>query len=527
MVMTPVDLDSLSKAELKERHLDLLERFCALEEQMMALKDELARLKGGSGRPPIKPSGMERSSEGKQAKGRTGKSGRGPRNHRLEITEERIVKVDGIPRGSRFKGYQDSIVQDLEIRPRVIQVRRERWRTPDGRTIIAPPPAGLEGEFGPTLTRAVLALYHQGQMTSDRLVGLLGDLGLAISKREVVRILTAGKDTFLNESERVLRAGLETASWISVDDTGARHKAANGVTTQIGNSHFTWFGTTESKSRLNFLSLLRAGHDDYVVNSAALDYMRRHNLAGWAVETLEGAPDRHFANEAAWLAHLDQLGLGHAVTPDPIRLATEGALWGSVQAHGLLPHTVIVSDDAGQFNVGVHALCWIHAERLIHKLTPFTPDQEAARELVRHLIWWLYDDLKAYCRDPTPTTRSALRRRFERIFQRRTGFATLDRLLKRLHANKDELLRVLERPEIPLHTNGSENDVRCLVTRRKISAGTRSDIGRDCRDGFLSLMKTCGKLGISFWNYLGSRFGVEDAEPVPDLAGVVRARCAA
>ena len=255
--------------------------------------------------------------------------------------------------------------------------------------------------------------------------------------------------------------------------------------------------------------------------------MRRQNLAGWALEALEGAPDRHFADEAAWQAHLDQLGLDRAVTPDPIRLATEGALWGSVQAHGLLPDTVIVSDDAGQFNVGVHALCWIHAERLIHKLTPFTPDQEAARDLVRHLIWWLYDDLKAYCRDPTPATRSALRRRFERIFTRRTGFATLDRLLKRLHANKDELLRVLERPEIPLHTNGSENDVRCLVTRRKISAGTRSDIGRDCRDGFLGLMKTCKKLGISFWNYLGSRFGVENAEPVPDLAGVVRARCAA
>ena len=237
--MTPVDLDSLSQDELKERHLDLLERFYALEEQMRALKDELARLKGGSGRPPIKPSGMERSSEGKQAKGRTGKSGRGPRNHRLEITEERIVTADGVPPGSRFKGYQDSIVQDLEIRPRVIRVRRERWRTPDGRTLIAAPPAGLEGEFGPTLKRAVLALYHQGQMTSDRLVDLLGDLGLAISKREVVRILTAGKDTFLDEADRVLRAGLETASWISVDDTGARHKAANGVTTQIGNAHFT------------------------------------------------------------------------------------------------------------------------------------------------------------------------------------------------------------------------------------------------------------------------------------------------
>jgi hypothetical protein len=116
-----------------------------------------------------------------------------------------------------------------------------------------------------------------------------------------------------------------------VDDTGARHKAANGVTTQIGNAHFTWFGTTGSKSRLNFLSLLRAGHDDYVVNSAALDYMRRQNLAGWAVDALESAPNRHFTDEAGWQAHLDQLGLDHPVTPDPIRLATEGALWGSVQ----------------------------------------------------------------------------------------------------------------------------------------------------------------------------------------------------
>src|SRR5471032_3699046 len=81
---------------------------------------------------------------------------------------------------------------------------------------------------------------------------------------------------------------------------------------------------------------------------------------------------------------------------------------------------------------------------------------------------------------------------------RRTGFDILDRLLARLHANKPELLMVLERPEIPLHTNGSENDIRCHVTRRKISAGTRSDPGRDCRDAFLGLAKgelVAGKIG--------------------------------
>jgi hypothetical protein len=85
---------------------------------------------------------------------------------------------------------------------------------------------------------------------------------------------------------------------------------------------------------------------------------------------------------------------------------------------------------------------------------------------------------------------------------------------------------VLERPEIPLHTNGSENDIRCHVTRRKISGGTRSDPGRDCRDAFLGLAKTCAKLGISFWDYLGARLRAEGAGALPSLANIVRMRTA-
>ena len=116
--------------------------------------------------------------------------------------------------------------------------------------------------------------------------------------------------------------------------------------------------------------------------------------------------------------------------------------------------------------------------------------------------------------------------RFDRIFNRQTGFATLDRLLARLHANKAELLMVLDRPEIPLHTNGSENDIRCHVTKRKISGGTRSDTGRDCRDAFLGLAKTCAKLGISFWDYLGARLAVPGSVTIPFLSEIVSARAA-
>jgi hypothetical protein len=59
---------------------------------------------------------------------------------------------------------------------------------------------------------------------------------------------------------------------------------------------------------------------------------------------------------------------------------------GAIQAHGLLPDTVILSDDAGQFMVGQHALCWVHAERLVHKLDAFTDEQRFAQQHMR-LIW--------------------------------------------------------------------------------------------------------------------------------------------
>ena len=114
-----------------------------------------------------------------------------------------------------------------------------------------------------------------------------------------------------------------------------------------------------------------------------------------------------------------------------------------------------------------------------------------------------------------------MRARFDRIFRRRTGFATLDRLLARLLANKNELLMVLDHPEIQLHTNGSENDIRCQVIKRKISGGTRSDNGRDARDTFLSLLKTCDKLGIRFWEYLGDRLAITGAKAVPHLPLIV------
>jgi len=508
------DVEGLGLDGLKKLVLKLLEENAALRADVAALREENRRLKGLKGPPSLRPSGMDKQTEARPKRG-AGARRRGAKNARLAIDEERIVRVER-PAGSRFKGYEDFVVQDLVVKAHVIRYRRERWLTPDGERLVAPLPKGSVGHFGPEMRRFVLAQYHQGQITVERLTRLLRDLGVDISKRQVVRLLSAGQDGFLDENRAVLRAGLETASWITVDDTGARHADRNGICTRIGNQHFAWFATTFSKSRRNFLDLLSAGFEDYAINAAALDYMRARQLPGPVIARLAGHERRRFASQAAWTAHLEDLAItSRSAHPDPLRIATEGALWGSILERGWLTDTVILSDDAGQFNVGRHALCWVHAERLVHKLDTFCERQRRAKEHIQARIWRLYAGLKAYCRGPTPAARRVLRLRFDRLFKTRTGFATLDRLLARLHANRNELLMVLDHPDLPLHTNDAENDIRCQVTRRKISGGTRSEAGRDCRDAFLGLMKTCAKQGISFWDYLGCRL---DAPAAPHLA---------
>jgi len=531
----PKDPSDLSRAELEGEVAALRGEVSELELLAAALRDGMARLKGLKPRPVIKPSGMEKATEPPRGGKRGKRRGRGKVTP-LAAVEAEVLRVTAPP-GSQFKGYEPYHVQfkgyepyhvqDLVLTARVLRYRRERWLTPEGAAIVAPLPGGIRGHFGPELRRFVPMRYHPGQVTVERLVTRLQAFGVSISKRHVMRLRIDRQDDFLAEDREVLRAGLRSAAWITVDDTGARHRGADAVCTRIGNGSFTWFGTTGSKSRLNFLELPRADHTDHVVNDAALDYMREHALAGPIVRQPAGHPQRHFASAAAWQHHLEQLGItALQVAPDPVRVATEGALWGAIADHGFPHEAVIVSDDAGQFQVGQHALCWIHAERLVHKLETFTDQQRAARQLVRGLIWWFYADLKAYRLAPTSRRRSETRARFERIFPRTTGFVMLDRLLQRLHADKAELLLVLDRPEIPLHTNSSENDIRAQVIRRKISGGTRSEAGRDCRDGFLSLIKTCQKLGLSFWNYLGERLAIPDAPAVPRVPDLVRARCA-
>jgi transposase IS66 family protein len=512
------DLDALSPDGLKRLVAQLLGRVVALEEENRQLRDENARLKALPKRPKLAPGGMDQATGPDKAKAtrRQRRKGRGGRCT-PPITEERTLTV-AAPPGSRRKGYERYTVQDLMLSAQVIRYRRERWLAPDGREIVAPLPQEVTGHFGPGIVRYLLMQHVQGQVTIERLLAQLAALRIRISKGQIIALLTRHQDSFHAEKDALLEAGLATAPWVTVDDTGARHAGRNAYTTHIGDDRFAWFATRLSKSRLNFLDLLRAGHPDFVINAAAVAYLVEHGVPEASIATLLAHERQSFADEAAWCAHLASFGFGAGHR----RLMTEAALVGSIVARGLLTDTVIVSDDAGQFDVFTHALCWVHAERHLRRLICVTAEQQRRVDLQRQLVWWLYQDLKLYQDEPTPARRAALRARFDRVFGRVTGFAELDEVVARLRANKAELLLVLDRPEIPLHSNGAENAIRCVVTKRKISGETRSEAGKQARDTFLSLLKTCTKLAVSFWDYLGARLKIPEAEAVPWLPDLIR-----
>jgi hypothetical protein len=488
-------------------------------EQIQQLKDEISRLKNQPPRPKIQPSRLEKRK--KKHKGSKGKRPGSEKRHKtaeLQIHKVQPVEPEQIPPGSVFRYYKDWVVQDLKMEPHNIRYRLKVYETPEGGFVMGKLPANYENRhYGPQLIRFILYQYYQCHVTQPLLLEQLHEMGFDISAGQLNNFLIEDKDGFHLEKDRILSAGIEVSDYINVDDTGARHKGKNGYCTHIGNESFSWFESTESKSRINFLKLLRAGHSDFAVNMDAIAYMEANTLPRKALQPINDNLGAIFADDEQWNRFLSNQGI---VKERHVQIATEGALIGSIIEHGISRDLVVLSDDAGQFNVLLHALCWIHANRAVEKIIPFTEQAKKDLDTVKDQVWKLYNGLKSYKANPSAAAKEKLDNLFDDIFTQTTASVTLNLALKRIHNNKSELLMVLQRPNTPLHNNSAENAIREYVKKRKISGSTRSDNGRRCRDTFTSLKKTCRKLGVSFWQYLKDR--VENIGHIPDLSDLIR-----
>ena len=502
---------------------ELLDRVSQLEETNQQLRDEIAKLKGQKPKPDIKPSILESTQpKAVRPEGKRPGSAKRPKNAQLRIDKETRLHLDSPPEGAILRAYEPYVVQELIIKTENTRYHRARYELPGGGSVLAPFPEGIlpvgGGHFGPNLIAYILDQYHQAHVTEPLLLEQLWEYGIDISSGQLHRILTENHQVFHQEKDEIRAAGLAVSSYVGTDDTGARHQGKNGYCTVIGNDLFAYFESSASKSRLNFLHVLQGSQHDYAINDATLAYWKRQELAAALVDKLTHGP-REFVGEQAWQSRLTELAI---TTERHVLIATEGALIGGLVARGVSPELLVLSDGAPQFVIFVHAGCWVHAERPLAKLVPYNDEHRTAIENVRTQIWELYQDLKAYRLKPDATQQSIVEARFDALVEQRTGYPNITSVLKEMRDHKADLLRVLQRPEVPLHNNAMESDIREYVKRRKISGGTRNEAGRRCRDTFASLKKTCRKLGVRFWDYLQDR--IRGLGQIPRLADLIRTK---
>jgi hypothetical protein len=540
-----VEIPVEQRTPLVEALLRVIEQLQATNEQLRAtvqhqqrrieqLEEEVWRLKGlpeppkrrpepsplndPSGPPSVSGKKKPNMPDGK----RPGSAKRSKTQH-LVVHDDVALPLDGLPEGTKFLGYQDFTVQDLQVEPHNTRYRRGRYQLPDGTIRIAPLPKDVTSHFGPTLRQYVLYQHFHNHVTQPLLHEELLELGVDISAGQVNRLVTEGHEAFHQEKDSLLPAAREVSAYLQTDDTSARHRGKGGHTLHIGNDLFASFFTTDTKSRVNFLKILLWPDPGYLFNGDALFYLECFEVPQKLLTQLQPDTGWIYENDESWETQLDAWKITAA---EQRRLVTEGALWANLLAQNLYSDLVLISDDAGQFKLlaFLHALCWVHMERHVARLIPLTDAHRAAYEAARDTIWSYYQRLKAYRESPTPQRRGRLENDFDRLFLKKTGWSELNEAFLKIHGKKSELLLVLEHPEIPLHNNLSENDIRQYVKKRKISAGTRSDAGRRCRDTFLSLKTTCRKLGVTFWRYLRDR--IRSLNDVPPLAVLIRRKAA-
>lgn len=506
----------------------LVKKVEILEQEVSELKDEISNLKKVPKKPKIKPSALDEE-KGKKDKSKAEKragSEKRKKKKDLPIDESRKIEAKQVPKGWRLIRYKPYVVQDIIIRRNNIKYEREVWQSPDGaQRIVAPLPSSIAGrDFGEEIRRYIISLYNESHVTQPIIHTHLLNLGVDISTGSINFILNEDRANNIFEKElmEVVQEGLSKTQEVRVDDTGARHQGKNGFCTCINTDLFTYFSSSSTKSRINFLSILQVKHKDYHLNSVALDYVERQGLSPKYINSLKLEEGLILENEEALRKFFQNSNITAKYAK---RIIKEGLMIGSLVAHGFDKGKIIHSDGAPQFNLFNHALCWKHAERPLVKLHIHNEVQQKQWDEKMNSYWQLYQDLKRYKQVSSlaqKRRRAKLEKRFNELCEGVENFAALNYVLEDLSTKKDQMLMVLKYSITSLHNNSTEGQIREYAKRRKISGSTRSDRGRKSRDVFTSLKKTCKKLGVSFWDYLLDR--IKGESKIPPLVDILHQR---
>jgi hypothetical protein len=537
MQIPDVNLDAITDPAAQQvigQLLNLLETLSAENQALRAenqqLRDELARLKGGSGKPDVKPSTPPARS-GDHSSERERHTPK-PRQKRRKLgilaptrTQRCVVDPATLPPHAIRHDTTEVIVQDLILHPEIIRFVREVWYLPStGATITAPLPDGYHGEFGPHIQALTLTLGHGANVSQPSLLTFFQDAGIAIGKGTIARWLRDHRTTWLPDAQAIHQAGLGSTPWQATDQTGTRVDGQNETCHVLGNRFFTVYQTRPGGTRQDVLAVLWGQQPLFRLNADALAWLSATRVGRTLLTQIGAALPWDTDLSAADLTnHLDAA----AVNLGPVQ---RQQVWDALAIAAYHAQTVVpiirrlLSDDATVYHLltDEHALCWIHDARHYAKLTPVVPAHRDVLAGFRTDYWAFYRQLVAYRTAPTEPERTRLRAKFGELFSRRTGYLALDERIAKTWANQELLLLVLDHPDLPLHNNDMELAARRRVRKRDVSFGPQSRAGAQAWDTFQTIIATATKLGVRVYAYFLGRLLAPASTPT--LADHIRER---
>lgn len=502
--------------------------------EIQRLRDEVNRLKGEQGKPDIKPNRKppkndDHSSEEERNRG---KKPRKPKKRKklkdVKIDREEYLEIDTstLPDDAKFQGYDPVIIQDLRIETDNVCFYRARYYSAsEQKNYTAPLPDGYKGQFGPTIRSLVISLYYAANMSEPKIIELLEQMGVNISKGKVSSLLTKETEEWKAEADDIMMAGLSSSSWQHIDDTGTRVNGVNGYCHILCNPFYTAYATRPKKNRLTVIALLQNSEEStFLFNQQTEEWLDKFEVTLWARKQIIEWPQGKLLSRKE-VADLLSDGMSKRLNQQQqARIYEAGALtaYYAQDKYPVIP--ILISDDAPQFHhlTKEQALCWIHEGRHYKKLQPQVAYHREILDGVLNQFWDYYHDLQAYQTAPAPEKKAVLRNKFKAIFSQTTDYEQLNKRLAKTLAHEEKLLVVLDHPEIPLHNNPAELGVRQRVRKRDVSFGPRTEEGRIAWDSFMTVAETAKKLRVSFYQYVLDRVSQEHA--MPTLADSIRLR---
>lgn len=488
-----------------------------LKNENQKLRDENSRLKGEQGKPNIrgrkggrKEQNVSSEQERKERKGKKKKKSKRKKED-IQIDRSEVCKVDQskLPADAEFKGYENVVVQEILIRTDNVEYKKEVfYSASEKRTYVGELPTGIVGEFGPGIRSLVCTLKYVANMSQPKIQELFENFGIQISQSTVSRILTNDETGFNQEKNDIFRAALESTPYHQIDDTTVRVNGKNQYSQIFCNPNYTAFFTVPRKDRLTILDILLCGRERrYRFGPEAFRLMSDFRVTKKVIDQLLNlTEDKEICEEEmqAVLSKIFKSGKGKNTRT---RIMEAGAIDAYHQQTNIPVVNILLADDAPQFKkiTAELALCWVHEGRHYNRLNPIVSCNADALKDFKTNFWDFYRDLLKYKENPNPETATKLSTEFDELFTTKTVYDALNDRIEKTRSKKEELLKVLKYPWLPLHNNDSELGARVEKRRQDVSLHTISDAGTTAKDAFLTITQTAKKLGVNIFKYIHDR----------------------